>query len=256
MVRPRSTTSQFRPARECSVHRWLPPHLAGLFEEPLAFQQVPGGPYYIFDRRAHTVFTVDSDRTSVRKLVEIGQEAGRIIQPSGFDVAPDGTSFVVADAPRAQERIQFFGPAGLRTGGFFLPGRPTPGVSIGSLVLNGVGSLQHTGSTLLISHPESGALFTEYGFNGWPLRSFGRLRATGHEGDRDLHHTLNAGLPLVDPTAATSTSSWPAAVFRKYDQNGMLVFERPSRASSWMRGSKTCREPGRRGESRIARCPT
>ena len=205
----------------------LPPHIVGLFEEPLAFQQMPAGPYYVFDRRAHTVYTVDSDRSSARKLVEIGQEAGRIIQPSGFDVAPDGNSFVVADAPRAQERIQYFGPAGLRTGGFFLPGRPTPGVTIGNLVLNGVASLQHTGSTLLISHPESGALFTEYSSNGWPLRSFGRLRATGHESDRDLHHTLNAGLPLPDPTGGyfyVFMAGLP--MFRKYDANGALMFER------------------------------
>src|SRR5919112_36509 len=76
----------------------IPPHIVGLFEEPLGFQQTPGGPYYVFDRRAHTVYTVAADRGSARKLVEIGQEAGRIIQPSGFDVAPDGTSFVVADA--------------------------------------------------------------------------------------------------------------------------------------------------------------
>jgi hypothetical protein len=28
----------------------LPPHIVGLFEEPLGFQQMPGGPYYVFDR--------------------------------------------------------------------------------------------------------------------------------------------------------------------------------------------------------------
>ncbi|HEY6360605.1 MAG TPA: hypothetical protein VIX63_05850 [Vicinamibacterales bacterium] len=205
----------------------LPPHIVGLFQEPIAFQHVAGGPYYVFDRRGHTVYTVDADRSSARKLVEIGQEAGRIIQPSGFDVAPDGSSFVVADAPRGQERIQFFGPAGLRSFGFVLPGRPTPGVSIGSLVLNGVGSLQYTGSTLLTSHPESGALFTEYAASGWARRSFGLLRTTGHESDRDLHHTLNAGLPLVDPTGGyfyVFMAGRP--VFRKYDVKGALVFER------------------------------
>jgi hypothetical protein len=204
----------------------LPPHIVGLFEEPLAFQQVPGGPYYVFDRRGHAVYTVDAERASARKLVEIGQEEGRVIQPSGFDVAPDG-AFVVADAPRSQERIQFFGPAGLRTGGFFLPGRPTPGVTIGTLVLNGAGSLQHTGTSLLISHPESGALFTEYAFNGWALRSVGQLRATGHEADRDLHITMNAGLPLVDPTGGyfyVFMAGRPT--FRKYDARGTLVFER------------------------------
>jgi hypothetical protein len=205
----------------------LPPHISGQFEEPLAFQQVPGGPYYVFDRRAHTVYTVDAARTATRKLVEIGQEAGRIIQPSGFDVAPDGSSFVVADAPRTQERIQFFGPAGLSTGGFFLPGRPNAGVSIGNLVLTGVGSIQHTGETLLISHPESGALFTEYGFKGWAQRSIGTLRPTGHERDRDLHIAMNAGLPLIDPTGGffyVFMAGRP--MFRKYDAKGQLMFER------------------------------
>ena len=76
----------------------LPPHIVGLFEEPLGFQQAPGGRYYVFDRRAHTVYSVDADKTSARRLIEIGQEQGRILQPRGFDVRADG-SFVVADAP-------------------------------------------------------------------------------------------------------------------------------------------------------------
>ncbi len=37
----------------------LPPHIVGLFEEPLGFQQTPGGPYFVFDRRGHTVYAVD-----------------------------------------------------------------------------------------------------------------------------------------------------------------------------------------------------
>jgi hypothetical protein len=204
----------------------LPPHVVGLFEEPLSFQQVPGGPYYVFDRRGQTVYTVDALRGEVRKLVTIGQEQGRIIQPNGFDVSPDG-SFVVADAPRAQERIQVFGPAGLLTSGFFLPGRPTPSVGIGSLVLNGVASLRMTGDTLLISHPESGALFTEYARSGWAMRSVGQLRETGFEQERDLHLAMNAGLPLADPTGGfyyVFLAGRP--MFRKYDRGGTLLFER------------------------------
>ena len=232
----------------------LPPHVVGLFEEPINFQQVPGGPYYVFDRRAHTVYTVDADRQSARKLVEIGQEAGKIIQPSGFDVAPDG-SFVVADAPRRQERIQFFGPAGLRTGGFFLPGTPVSGISVGTMVLNGVGALQYTGDTLLISHPESGALFTEYGRNGWAVRSIGRLRQTGFEAERDLHHTLNAGIPLVDPTGGfyyVFMAGRP--VFRKYDARGTLLFERVIQGvelDSWLEALPT-KWPTRRIQDREA----
>lgn len=204
----------------------LPPHIAGLFEEPLGFQQAPGGSYYVFDRRGHTVYAVDSDRSVARKLIEIGQEPGRVLQPRGFDVAPNG-SFVVADAPRAGERVQVFGAAGIRTGGFLLPGRPTPAVMSGALVLNGVSSIQFSGDRLIISHPESGALFTEYTMGGWPLRSVGRLRDTGFEQDRDLHVALNAGIPLVDPTGGyyfVFLGGRP--VFRKYNADGALVFER------------------------------
>jgi hypothetical protein len=230
----------------------LPPEIVGLFEEPLAFQQVQRGPYYVFDRRGHAVYTVNAQRTTARKLVEIGQEEGRVIQPSGFDVAPDG-SFVVADAPRLQERIQFFGPAGLRTGGFFLPGTPNAGVTVGNLVLNGVGSLQYNGETLLISHPESGALFTEYAMNGWALRSIGRLRTTGHESERDLHVAMNAGMPLADPTGGyffVFMAGQP--MFRKYDTKGTLLFERQVQGvelDAWLDALPT-RWPTRRVQER------
>jgi len=204
----------------------LPPHIVGLFEEPLGFQQAPGGAYYVFDRRAHTVYTVDADKTSARKLIEIGQEQGRIIQPRGFDVRPDG-SFVVADAPRGPERVQIFGPAGIRISGFVLPGRPTPSLVAGTLVLNGITSIQFAGDHLLVSQPETGSLFAEYSQGGWPLRSFGRLRDTGFEQDRDLHIALNAGLPLVDPTGGyyyVFLGGRP--MFQKYDARGTFLFER------------------------------
>jgi hypothetical protein len=204
----------------------LPPHIVGLFEEPLGFQQPPGGSFYVFDRRAHTVYAVDADKSAAHKLVEIGQEMGRIIQPRGFDVAPDG-SFVIADAPRSQERIQVFGAAGLRRSGFFLPGVPAAEVAIGNLVLSGVASLQYTGGSLLISHPESGSLVTEHALDGKPQRNVGRLRATGHEDDRQLNVALNAGIPLVDPTGGfyyVFLAGTP--MFRKYDVQGTLLFER------------------------------
>jgi hypothetical protein len=205
----------------------LPPHLVGLFEEPLGFQQpASGGPYYVFDRRGHTVYSVDAAKTAAKKLIEIGQEMGRIIQPRGFDVAPDG-AFVIADAPRGQERIQIFNATGLRRTGFFLPGTPVANVQSGTFVLSGVASLQFTGERLLISHPESGALFTEYTLGGAATRSIGELRQTGYEGDRELHVAMNAGIPLVDPTGGyyyVFLAGRP--MFRKYDMKGALVFER------------------------------
>lgn len=177
----------------------LPPHIVGLFEEPLSFQQAPGGAYYVFDRRGHTVYAVDAARKAAVRLVEIGPELGRIIQPRGFDTSPAGP-FVVADAPRGVERVQIFGDTGTRLGGFALPVRErSAAIALGSLVLSGIGSIEYGSDSLLISHPESGALMTEYSTAGRARRSIGRLRATGHERDADLHLALNVGLPLLDP---------------------------------------------------------
>src|SRR4030095_1106649 len=115
----------------------LPPHISGLFEEPVAFQQAANGYYFVCDRRAHAIYMIDPERANARKVVDVGQEEGRIIQPSGFDTTAEG-SFVVADVPRGQERIQIFGPGALRTGGFFIAGRTMPQVVIGNYALTGV----------------------------------------------------------------------------------------------------------------------
>ena len=204
----------------------LPPHIVGTFENAIAFQQAANGTYYVFDRGGHAVYTVDAGRKVSRKVVDIGQEDGRIIQPTGFDLAPDGR-FVVADVPRAQQRLQTFGPAGERTGGFFLPGQPAARIILGNLMLNGAGSVQHAGESLLLSHPESGSLFTEYSLGGYARRSLGALRGTGFETDRDLHVAMNAGIPLVDPTGGfyyVFITGTP--MFRKYDAAGAEVFQR------------------------------
>ena len=123
--------------------------------------------------------------------------------------------------------MQTFDAQGTRVTGFFLPGQPAARVTIGNLMLNGAGSIQHAGETLLISHPESGALFTEYSPGGYAQRSIGRLRATGFEDDRELHIAMNAGLPLVDPTGGffyVFITGTP--LVRKYDPKGTLVYER------------------------------
>jgi hypothetical protein len=204
----------------------LPPHLVGTFEDAVDFQQAASGVYYVLDRRGQAVYSVDAARTRAQKIVEIGGEEGRIIQPSGFDIAKDG-GIAVADVPRLQQRIQAFDPSGTRINGFFLPGQPAARVTIGNLMLNGASSIQHTGRTLLISHPESGSLFTEYSLGGYAQRSIGALRTTGFEDDRELHIAMNAGLPLVDPTGGfyfVFMTGTP--LIRKYDNGGTLVFER------------------------------
>ena len=204
----------------------LPPHIVGMFEEAVSFQQAKNGLHYVFDRRGHAVWTIDPQRTIARKAVTIGAEPGRILEPFGFDAAADGT-FVVADVPARSDRIQLFDATGTWQTGFFVTSNPVARVTIGNLVLSGIGSIRHAGNSVLVSYPETGALFTVYSLTGTATRSVGRLRPTGHEGERDLHVAMNSGIPLVDPTGGyyfVFITGRP--MFRKYDASGALVFER------------------------------
>lgn len=204
----------------------LAAHLAATFDEIAACQISPSGDYVIFDRRAHTVSTVARGADAPTRIVQIGSETGRIIRPSAFDSAADG-SFVVADAPSDRQRVQFFLPTGATLGGFTMPGAGVPQITLGSLVLSGLGALEYTGQSVLISQPELGSLVVEYLVTGTPLRTFGELRLTGQEKDPAVHSALNVGIPLVDPKGGyyfVFLSGVP--MFRKYDAGGKLVFER------------------------------
>lgn len=206
--------------------RAVPPHVAGRFRDAIAFQQSRDGQYYVFDRRAHTVYGIDEAWQDVRQIVQIGSEPGRIIDPTAFAVEPGGT-FVVADAPNNRERIQIFSAAGFRIGGFLLPGRATPRVTLDGVVLNGIGTLQYTGRSILMSQPETSALVAEYTLQGGVNRLIGTLRPTGFERDPDLHVALNSGIPLVNPAGGfyfVFQTGVPA--FRKFDGDGRLIFER------------------------------
>jgi len=204
----------------------VPAYVAGQFREPAGFQQSASGQYFVFDRRGHTVYGLDNQQSSAWPIVTIGGESGKIIDPTAFAVEPNGT-FVVADAPNNKERIQIFTPAGFRIGGFTLPGRLKARVVIENAVLNGIGSLQYTGTSILMSQPETGALISEYELNGGVHRTIGRLRQTGHEDDPEVHLALNSGIPLVDPAGGFFfVFQTGEPVFQKYDASGRLVFER------------------------------
>lgn len=203
----------------------LPAHIAGSFQKPLGFQQSDAGQYFVFDRRAHAVYTIAGD--APKKIIEVGAEAGRVLDPSAFDIAPSDGSFVIADAPLRQQRIQTFTASGGRIGGFTLQAKEIARVTLDSLVLNGVGSIQFTGESILINQPDTGALVSELTLYGQTTRSFGQLRATGQEADPNVHLALNAGLPLIDPAGGfyfVFAAGVPA--FRKYDAKGTLLFER------------------------------
>ena len=172
------------------------------------------------------MYGLDDDLSSAWEIVQIGSEEGRIIDPTAFAVEPNGT-FVVADAPNGRERIQIFSSAGFRTGGFLLPGRFKLRVTLDNVVLNGIGTLQYSGTSILMSQPETNALITEYTLQGGANRLIGTLRRTGYENDYDLHLALNSGIPLADPDGGfyfVFQTGTPA--FQKYDRQGRLLFER------------------------------
>jgi hypothetical protein len=203
----------------------LPAHIAGSFRDPLGFQQSDSGQYFVFDRRAHAVYTIAGDTAT--KIVDIGSEPGRVLDPTAFDIDPSDGSFVVADAPLRRSRIQLFTADGRRLGGFTLPEREKPRLVFDSVVLNGIASIQYSAGKILINQPESGALVSELGPYGTPIRSVGELRRTGHEADQNVHLALNVGLPLPDPAGGfyfVFSSGVP--LFRKYDAKGALLFER------------------------------
>ena len=204
----------------------LPAHIANQFEEPIGFAEAPNGEYILLDRRAHTVYSIDRAKTRARKLIEVGFEKGRVLGPGVLSLAANEI-FAVADAPNGLERIQYFSLAGSLLGGFYLQTRAAPRLTVGPMILNGVGSMFFTGKTFLINRPETGALISEIDNRGAVLRHVGTLRKTGYENDPDVHLAMNIGMPLLDP-AGGFYFVFMAGIpkFQKYDANGTLLFER------------------------------
>ena len=206
--------------------RSLPPHVVGQFRDPSVFQQSTSGEYLIFDRGAQSVYRVGSRSESATELVNIGPEEGHILGATAFDLGPNDR-FVVADAPNGRERVQIFDTTGKRLGSFRIPGQAAARVTLGNIVLNGIGSLSFTGNTILMNQPELGGLITKFSLRGQPYHTFGTFRQTGHETNRDLHLALNSGLPLTSSTGNYYfVFQTGRPMFRKYDASGTLLFER------------------------------
>ena len=204
----------------------LPAHIAGAFQELTSCQQARSGDYFIFDRRAHSVFVVSPGMETAKKLIEIGTEPGRVLDPSAFDLSAEDT-FAVTDAPRARPRIQLFLTTGSTLNGFFLGGSSPPRITLRNMVLSGIAGVEYTGRSIFLSQPELGAIIAEYAPDGRTIRTFGALRRTGHESDANVHLALNSGLVIANP-AGGLYFVFLAGVpqFRKYDAAGTLVFER------------------------------
>ena len=203
----------------------LPPHVVGLFRQPVAFQQSVAGDYYVLDRGGHTIYRV-TPQGDAEPIVRIGPEQGHLLGAVSFHLRADG-QFAVADAPNGRERVQIFDADGTRVGGFTLPGRAAPRITLGNIVLNGVGSLQFTERSIVLNQPELGGLVTEFSLSGDPFRTFGAFRPTGFEDDRNVNLALNSGIPLVNPSGGYYfVFQAGVPMFRRYDALGHLLFER------------------------------
>jgi len=204
----------------------LPAHIVTQFQDPVAFAEATSGEFIVLDRRGHTVYGINAKKTTARRLLQVGVEQGRVLQPAVLALSADDI-FAVADAPNGWERIQFFSLTGSLLGGFYSQVRTAPRLVVGPLVLNGVGSMSFTGKTFLVSRPETGALFSEIDAQGAVVRQIGTLRATGQEADPNLHQALNIGMPLSDRAGGFYfVFQTGRPMFRKYDAAGALVFER------------------------------
>jgi hypothetical protein len=173
------------------------------------------------------VFRVGASFEGVPKeVVGVGVEPGRILNPSSFDVGPDRT-FIIADAPFGAPRVQVFYETGTRIGGFTLPRSRGPLVTLEEIVVNGVGAVEYTGHSVLVSQPDAGSLVTEYSLDGKLIRSFGHLRKTGQESDPDVHLALNVGRVIANPKGGyyyVFLAGEP--MFQKYDGSGKLLLSR------------------------------
>src|SRR5688500_18742993 len=86
-----------RPVEVLRAVSAMPAHVAGTVNDVAACHLSPGGDFLVFDRRAHAVYRV-APGAAPQMIVQIGVEPGRILLPSAFDSASDG-SFVIADPP-------------------------------------------------------------------------------------------------------------------------------------------------------------
>jgi hypothetical protein len=204
----------------------IPPFISGEFENAAGFALRPDGSALVFDRRRHRVYAIDAIRTAVKPLVEIGYEAGRVLQPTAFDVAQNG-DFIVADAPGRRPRVSVFEANGHVLNTFSVAANESPRITVDNLVLNGIAAARYTGTTVLLNQPERGVLVSEYSVTGTIQRTFGLLRHTGFEADVDVHLAFNTALPVpaADGGVYVVFLAGPPA-FRKYSAGGVLEYER------------------------------
>jgi hypothetical protein len=171
---------------------------------------------HVFDRRG----------TTGRRIVSAGTAQGELFDPLAIAVNADDI-IAVADSPNGYDRIQYFGSDGMRVGGFYLPVRPEPRLSIQNVLVASGSSLGFQDSTFSVSRPEWGSLISELDTTGRVVRQMGHPRPTGHAPDRELELAMNVGIPVAEPDGGFYfVFQTGVPLFRKYSRNGRLLFER------------------------------
>ena len=205
----------------------LPAHIAGAFTDMGACEQTPAGDYFVFDRRAHAVFTIPAPFEAAREIVRIGAESGRLLRPTAFALADDG-SFVVADAPggkapdpgvpdlrRQRRRLPALDPRRPDDGHGQLPAKRHRVACVHGQVDR---------------HQPAGARRARLGVrDGRPPRCARSASCARPATNRtaSVHLALNSGIPIVNPLGGyyfVFLGGTP--LFRKYDARGALLFER------------------------------
>jgi hypothetical protein len=223
---PLTASSRIVPVDFLDSTGGLAARFTGTFKHDTAFVETTGGEALVLDAGAHAIYSINGARSQMKEIVHVGGEPGHILKPTAFALSPSDIVAVV-DAPTGYDRLQYFGADGTYLNGFYVPNRLGSRVTVGPIVLNGIGSLQFTGQTFLVSTPQNGSLMMEVGTDGRPIRSLGALRPTGQEGDAGVNALLNIGIPLIDPLGGFYfVFQTGSPMFRKYDAGGHLIFER------------------------------
>lgn len=204
----------------------LPARLVERIESPRAFVETSSGIALVLDGGTHGVYAVDTARATSRRIIDVGYEPGRILNPSGFALGPNDI-LAITDTPGGLTRVQYFDETGRQINAFYVAPQPGARMALGRITLRSAGALAFTGRTFIINAPSMGALMSEFDATAEPVRSIGVLRPTGHEADAALHAALNAGIPLIDSRGGFYfVFETGVPMFRRYTAAGTLAYER------------------------------
>ena len=215
-------------SRRCASIAALPVEVVGEFREPLGYQRARLGRRSSSSTAAATPSTAST--RPARPAASSSPSAarpGRVIEPTAFDAAPDGTlrRRRRAQRPRARAVLLARRPAAGRL--LRCPGRATPRVDARQPVAQ-----RHRHAAVhrpLGAHQPAGNRRADdrYGLAGTPVRTIGRLRADRARG----RPRAASGAERRHPAGRPGGGFWfvflaGTPAFSRFDANGALLFHR------------------------------